>query len=387
MNFVMISPHFPENYKNFAISLRREGVNVLGIGSEPYSYLDPQLRDALSEYFKVDNMEDYGQMLRAMAYLTFKHGKIDRIESHNEYWLEQDARLRTDFNVFGLKAETITDIRRKSRMKEIFRQAGVPVAEGAVVRTLDEAVRLADEIGYPVCVKPDSGMGATHTYRIADRDELTAFFQSKPPVDFILEEFIEGEINTFDGLTDQQGNVVFASSFRYGGIMEMVIDQIDVFFHTERELALDLVELGQKSIAAFGLRERFFHLEFFRTPKGELVALELNVRPPGGMAMDMFNFSNDVSLYDQYARIVTSNRFDATIHRPYFCAFLGLRDRGLAWRTKELPKILSDFRNQIVYHGPVPQVLSPAMADYAFLIRSPQLKEVETIAQDIMKRF
>ena len=387
MNYVMISPHFPENYKNFAISLKREGVRVLGIGSEPYQHLAPDLRSALSEYFKVDNMEDYEQMLRACAFLTFKHGKIDRIESHNEYWLEQDARLRTDFNVFGIQTETISDVRKKSRMKEIFRQAGVPVAHGAVVRTLEEARQLVDELGFPVCVKPDSGMGAAYTYKISDDDALAAFFAEKPPIDFILEEFIDGEINTFDGLTDQDGNVVFASSFQYGGVMEMVVDQIDVFFHTVRELAPDLVELGLKSVAAFNLRERFFHLEFFRTPKGELIALEINVRPPGGMAMDMFNFSNDVSLYDQYAKIVTANRFDAQIHRPYFCAFLGLRERGLAWRTRILPTILTDFGHSIVYHGPIPQVLAAAMGDYSFLIRSPRLEEVEDLAQKIMNRL
>ena len=332
-------------------------------------------------------MEDYEQMLRACAFLTFKHGKIDRIESHNEYWLEQDARLRTDFNVFGIQTETIADVRKKSRMKEIFRKAGIRVARGAVVQTLEEARQLVKELGFPVCVKPDSGMGAVHTYKISDWDSLSSFFAEKPPIDFILEEFIEGEINTFDGLTDQDGNVVFASSFRYGGVMEMVVEQIDVFFHTVRELAPDLVELGKKSIAAFNLRERFFHLEFFRTPPGELIALEINVRPPGGMAMDMFNFSNDVSLYDQYARIVTANRFDAQVHRPYFCAFLGLRERSLAWRTHLLPVILTDFGNQIVYHGPVPQVLAIAMGDYAFLIRSPRLEEVEDIAQKIMNRL
>ena len=38
-------------------------------------------------------------MYKAVAYFASKYGKIDYIESNNEYWLEQDARLRTDFNV------------------------------------------------------------------------------------------------------------------------------------------------------------------------------------------------------------------------------------------------------------------------------------------------
>ena len=34
-----------------------------------------------------------------MAFFAFKYGRIDWLESNNEYWLEKDARLRTDFNI------------------------------------------------------------------------------------------------------------------------------------------------------------------------------------------------------------------------------------------------------------------------------------------------
>ena len=30
---------------------------------------------------------------------TLSFGRIDWLESNNEYWLERDARLRTDFNI------------------------------------------------------------------------------------------------------------------------------------------------------------------------------------------------------------------------------------------------------------------------------------------------
>lgn len=36
-------------------------------------------------------MENYDQMMRAVAYFTFKYGRIDWLESNNEYWLTQDA--------------------------------------------------------------------------------------------------------------------------------------------------------------------------------------------------------------------------------------------------------------------------------------------------------
>lgn len=84
-------------------------------------------------------MHDYDQILRACGYFTHRYGKIDRFESHNEYWLETDARIRTDFNIYGIKSEEIKNVRLKSRMKRQFEKAGVAVARGVVVKTLAQA--------------------------------------------------------------------------------------------------------------------------------------------------------------------------------------------------------------------------------------------------------
>ena len=71
-------------------------------------------------------MEDYGEMFRAGAFFSFKYGKIDFLESNNEYWLAQDARLRTDFHIVsGKLEEEIAWIRNKSKMKEIYIKNGI----------------------------------------------------------------------------------------------------------------------------------------------------------------------------------------------------------------------------------------------------------------------
>lgn len=205
MNYVMLSPHFPVNYKHFAMRLKARGINVLGIASEPYESLDPDLRESLTEYYRVEEMEDYKDMFRACAFLSFRHGKLDRIESHNEYWLETDAALRTDFNVPGDKTGDVWRVRHKSAMKEIFRSAGVSVIRGAVLRTREEILALAGEVGFPLCAKPDDGVGACGTFKIHDLAELDRFLQQKPPIDYMVEEYIEGRIETFDGLADRDG--------------------------------------------------------------------------------------------------------------------------------------------------------------------------------------
>ncbi|MCR4309282.1 MAG: ATP-grasp domain-containing protein, partial [Deltaproteobacteria bacterium] len=223
MNFVYLSPHFPPNYYRFCVGLREEGVNVLGVADAPYESLRPELRGALSEYYRVDDMNSYDALVRALGHFTHRHGKLDGIDSHSEHWLETEARLRTDFNMAGLRQDRIGIVKRKSSMKEIYRSAGIRVARGAVVRTLEEARRLVAETGYPVVAKPDVGVGAAATFKIRDDGELSSFFDRKPPVDYIVEEFIQGKIFSFDGLTDRDGNLVFFTSHAFSqGIMETV---------------------------------------------------------------------------------------------------------------------------------------------------------------------
>jgi hypothetical protein len=112
MNIVFLSPHFPPNYHLFCVHLHRLGVNVLGLADEPYELLRPELKAVLTEYYKVNNMHSYDELVRALGYLTHRYGKIDRIDSQNEYWLETEARLRTDFNIPGLKDKEIARVKR-----------------------------------------------------------------------------------------------------------------------------------------------------------------------------------------------------------------------------------------------------------------------------------
>ena len=60
-------------------------------------------------------MHQYDELLRALGYFTHHYGKIDRLDSLNEYWLETEAQLRTDFNIPGLKTDDMPRIKRKSR--------------------------------------------------------------------------------------------------------------------------------------------------------------------------------------------------------------------------------------------------------------------------------
>ena len=386
MNLVFVSPHFPPNYFWFCVELRRLGVNVLGIADAPYDRLRPELRQSLSEYYQVGDLHDYEQVLRACGHFTHRHGKIDRIESHNEHWLATDARLRADFNVPGLREAELADIQRKSRMKERFRSAGVPVARGGIARDLEEGRRIAEEVGYPLVAKPDVGVGAAGTLRLGDDRELAAFFDRRQPVDYMLEEFVAGSLLSFDGVTDQDGRIVFEMSHVFSrGIMEVVNSDEDLFYYSLREIPADVEAMGRRAVSAFDLRERFFHFELFRTSAdGRLVALELNARPPGGWTTDMFNYANDIDVYHEWADVVVQNRFTAPDARPFHCCYAG-RKRSKRYAHAH-DEIFSRFGRLIPHHGAIDSAFRAAIGDYGYLARSPALAEVLEVAAFIQEQ-
>lgn len=383
MNFVFLSPHFPPNYYQFCVHLHQLGVNVLGLSDESYDVIRPELKSALTEFYRVNDMHKYDDLLRALGFFTHRYGKIDRIDSQNEYWLETEAQLRTDFNIPGLKNSDMPRIKRKSVMKQTFNQAGVQFARGRVVHSLAEARRLIKDIDYPVVAKPDIGVGASKTYKIHNPQELERFFAEKPPIDYIMEEFVTGTISSFDGLTDQDGNLVFYTAHQYSqGIMETVNNDELVYYYSLREIPPDLESAGRAVLRAFDVRERFFHFEFFRrTSDNQIVALEVNMRPPGGMTTDMFNYANDINIYLEWANIIVFNKFTAEYSRKYHAGYIGRKFNRSYANSHE--QVLSAYGDHIMHHEHVSGVFSAALGDYGYLVRSQDLSQIYEIAQYI----
>ncbi len=380
LNFIMISPHFPTNFETFAVRLRENGIRTLGIADAPYESLSENLRNGLTEYYRVDNMEDYEQVYRAVAYFAHKYGRIDRIESHNEYWLELDAKLRTDFNVFGYKNDDMLSIKTKAQMKEIFRQTGLKVAKGRVFHGDQDARKLAAELKFPVIIKPNSGVGASDTYKIRSAEALEAFFDNQNPhVEYIMEEFIDGDIITFDGLADHNGQIVFYAGLEYSeAVLDTVEKDGDMFYYVPREISPKLVALGQKCVDAFNVKERFFHFEFFRVRStGELLPLEINCRPPGGLTIDMWNYANDFDVFNEYAHVVKDNRFEAHITHPWNVVYISRKANQ--HYLNSIQSVCERYAANIISVQNVPGVFAKIMGEHGILARTETLAQMHEI--------
>ena len=385
MNFVFLSPHFPPNYYQFCAALRSLGGTVLGIADEPYDNLRPELKAALNEYYYVPNLHNYDDLVRAFGYLTHRYGKLDGLDSMSEYWLETEARLRNDFNIDGLHVQDLPTVKRKSQMKAVFKKAKVSTAPGIVIRNAVDARKFAAEHGYPLIAKPDIGVGAASTSKFETPEQLEAFLAVLPPVDYYLEKFIDGTMQTFDGLTDHNGDIVFSSSMQYSkGVMETVNEDSDIYYYTLRQIPADLEIAGRAIIKAYGIKKRFFHFEFFRTQDDGLVALEVNMRPPGGLTTDMFNYANDLNIYYEWANIILHNRFSSLYSRPYHCCYIGRKFKHAY--THSHAEVVARYHENIVAHEDISGIFSAALGNYGYLVRSPDLGEVIEMADYIQAK-
>ena len=385
MNVVFISPHFPLNFWHFVAALREAGATPLAIADEPWERLRPELQGAVAEYYRVPDMHRYDDMVRAMGFLTYRHGKIDRVDSMSEYWLSTEARLREDFNVPGLRPSDLAVMQRKTGMKTLFARAGIPAAPAHLVREPEAARAFVAKVGYPLVAKPDVGVGASRTWKLESASDLEAFLGSRPATDYVLEGFVDGDIVTYDGLADRDGRVVFEASLRYSrGIMEVVNEDTDVWYHASRDIEPDLAEAGRRLVRAFDIRERFFHVEFFRRKDGSLLALEVNMRPPGGMTVDMWNYQNDANLYRAWADLLVHGNVAQRFERPWCVAYVGRKDRYRY--ALPLDEVLARFAPLLVHHEPVNDVFSAAIGNYGFILRSPGLEELALAAADIQAK-
>ena len=367
-----LSPAFPPNSHLFCVAARSRGASVLAVGDVPERDLPPEARRALERYVFEPRMGDYDVLLDIVRALVAEHGPIDFVESNGEHWLEVEGRLRDDLGIEGLGAQDVRRLRSKSAMAEAFGRAGVPFPPG-IRCSSPEAVRdFATKHGFPLVFKPDSGSGAVSTFRVSTRAELEAALL-QPLEGHLVQPFVEGGIVTFDGLVDRAGRVVFCTSHVYDrGIMEVRTGALDGYYYSLRDIPPALEQLGRRALAAFDLRQRFFHLELFARPDGSYVALEMNVRPPGGFTTDMMNHACDVDVYGLWAAVILDDPLDGfSYERAFHTAHAGRRhERAYEHSPEALPGLLGDT---LVVVRPVPDAFASTMGNTAYLLRHRRL--------------
>jgi biotin carboxylase len=353
MNVVMISPGFPLEMAYFTRAPAETGATVIGVGDQPVHALPPEAQSALAHYEHV-SLANEAAVLAALRGLA-QHVRFDQVECLWEPYMVLAAQVREAFDLPGMTVGQTLPFRDKELMKTVLDEAGIRTPRHASTSTVQGIYEAAENIGYPLIIKPIAGAGSADTYRIDSLAELTEIVPMVRHVDVVsVEEFIEAEEFTYDTVCGA-GEIVYdniswyrprpleARSHEWISPMTVVLRDID---------ADDLRggrQMGHDVLRALGFTAGFTHMEWYRKADGEIVFGEIGARPPGARTVDVMNYAADGDLFRAWAEAVLTGRC-APLERRYNAASIFKRAEGSGHisRVDGLERILHDYGDHIV---------------------------------------
>jgi hypothetical protein len=352
---------------------------------------------ALYQLERLNDAEAYRPVLQEVIR---KHGPVDRLIVFSEGLQDVASQLRDEFDIVGNRPEQNRLGRDKILMKEKVSAQGLRVPHFTTVSAgqLDAALSFAAKTGYPLILKPIDGQSSSGVKKLDSEAELRAAIAAMPAHGHQdLEEFIDGQLFHIDGLVDPQGRVVFVVPSRY------VNNCLDFTFGAplgavmlDRDSALhEAVSLFTVAcVEAIGLRGCPFHLELFRTSKGELVFLEVGARVGGADVPYMIDKTRGINLFGEWLKMIMGEETALANGSAAVGGWLMFpRPDGLPLRVTTVSdfqgKVGSLYRQLVPKHGELIEHEEGycSMQSGRFLFCADSTERVLTDMQSVMRDF
>ncbi len=333
MNVLMISPGYPTEINYFTRGLAVQGARVFGIGDQPERDLPDLVRERLAGYLPVSSLLDEAAVVKEVR--QWKAAQpLKQVECLWEPGVILAARLREALGVPGQDVAQATLFRDKDAMKRAVVSAGIRTPKHQRATNAAECQRAAEQIGFPVIVKPIAGAGSADTFRVNSRLELDAVLSRSGHIREVnVEEFIDAEEYTFDTVCID-GKIAFWNICVYrprpltARQEEWISPQTVVLRDVEADHLAGGRKMGRAVLKALRFQTGFTHMEWYRTAKGETIFGEIAARPPGARTVDAMNYASDIDLFAGWAEAVLHRRFSTKLDRKYNSAIIFKRAQG-----------------------------------------------------------
>jgi carbamoyl-phosphate synthase large subunit len=267
--------------------LREEGVRVILVNSNPATIMtDPDFADATYvEPITWQIIETIIQKEKPDAILPTLGGQTAlnaAIELHNHGILEKYG-----VELIGASFEAINKGEDRQIFKQLVLDAGADVAKSYIAHTVDEAIGFAEDLGYPLVIRPSFTMGGLGSGFAYTREELVRMvgdgLQQSPTTEVLLEESITGwkeyELELMRDTADN--TVVVCSIENVDPVGVHTGDSITVapaLTLTDREYQ-KLRDIGIDIIRAVGVDTGGCNIQFAIDPAdGRIIVIEMNPR-------------------------------------------------------------------------------------------------------------
>jgi hypothetical protein len=329
---VFVAPHFLENTNRYVSAFAAlDGVTLSVVSEDAESAIPAAVRARVARHYKVEQCLDPHALTAAVRWLSGSVGRVDRLAGAMEQLQIPMAEVRDALDIEGIRSDVARNFRDKDRMKEVLRAHAVPVARSALTSSPAELRAFIEQVGFPVILKPQAGLGARATYRIASVDDLSALTrQGVVPSEALplqAEEFVRAREHTCETVTIR-GVPVWRSGTRYFPTPLEVLEtpwvqycvllpreEVDTAwtrFHPINDAALAAL-FGPSGNSAAGTA--LTHMEWFLCADGTALVNEVGVRPPGVGIMPLMGLAHETNFFADWAELVAFDRFTPRARR------------------------------------------------------------------------
>ncbi|MBD2813946.1 ATP-grasp domain-containing protein [Xenorhabdus sp. Flor] len=164
----------------------------------PSGQLPNKAHQYIKEIYPVDNYDS--PSVNELILRLVEEKQIDRIISATEIDVLRAAKIREKMGLTGQNEISALAYRNKWIMKSLLKKHGLPVARMRQITDKQSVEKFADECGFPVVIKPVDGGGSVGVQIIHDAAQLQDINFELLKSGYLVEEWIEGEFFTIDGL-------------------------------------------------------------------------------------------------------------------------------------------------------------------------------------------
>ncbi|MFI3142150.1 MAG: carbamoyl-phosphate synthase large subunit [Clostridia bacterium] len=203
--------------------------------------------------------------------------------------------------IIGTGVEAIDKAENRDSFEKLLKELKIPQPVGKAVTNIEDGVQVANQIGYPVLVRPSFVLGGRAMQIVLNEQMLRLYLQTAVEVDVdkpvLVDKYLVGKEVEVDAVCD--GTDVFVP-----GIMELVErtgvhsgDSISVYpaFSISQKVKDTILEYTKRLGLGIGI-VGLFNIQFIVDPNEEVFVIEVN--PRSSRSVPFLSKSTDCSLAD-----------------------------------------------------------------------------------------
>lgn len=252
------------------------GLSIIATDGNPDA---PGLKIAdLAYVVDVKNFEDNLEIARKNA--------IDGILTiASEVGVRTVAYICQELKLPGITMEVADRCTDKELMRKVFRDANIPVPVSYPVFDLEELIQKAEEIGFPIVIKPADSAGSRGVKKVENSYELEAAFYDAMSYSVkkkvLVEEFMEGVESSVEAFVYKNKINILSLSDKVRTAPPYLLDTTVIFPSAyPLEIQHNIIDIAKQAINAVGIKIGAVHIEIMMTSRGP-IPVELAARGAG----------------------------------------------------------------------------------------------------------